>query len=165
MTVRTAAFANLIPRSSSQVGPFQYLRMLNKGSFGTAYIAREIPTGHVFCAKVSTKRPSKRERETHLRGLTAELLAYKRIATAEPHTKKWIMDIHGVLQTAKEVVFAMVRSDCSLHCFHVTEWPVGRHGDGLVLIHRCDESTQTCCMVGRSDRTYDRHYPVFITEP
>lgn len=114
--MRTAAFANLIPRSSSQVGPFQYLRMLNKGSFGTAYIAREVSTGHVLCTKVSAKRPIK-GREEHLRGMTAELLAYKRIASAEPHAKKWIMDIHGVLQTAKEVVFAMDVMETDLFSF------------------------------------------------
>ncbi|GJE93398.1 serine/threonine-protein kinase [Phanerochaete sordida] len=141
MTVRTKAFANLFPRSSSQVGPFQYLRMLNQGSFGTAYIARDVSTGHVVCTKVSVKKPIK-GREEHLRGMTAELLAYKRIASAEPHARKWIMDVHGVLQTAKEVVFAMDVMETDLFSFidathppKLVSWWIAQIALGIDALH------------------------------
>ena len=108
MSVRNAAFASLVPRSSTRVGPFQFLRILSGGSYGTAYAACDLPSGNVYCAKVCRK-VSILSRSERLRGLTSELLAYKRIATASETSKKWLMELHGVVQDPHNVVFVMVR--------------------------------------------------------
>lgn len=109
MTVRTAAFANVIPTSSARVGPFRFLRTLANGTYGTAYVARELPTGNVVCAKVCPKTSAMVTRE-RLRGLTSELLAYKRISTASATSRKFLMEIHGVVQDPENVLFLMVSS-------------------------------------------------------
>jgi hypothetical protein len=44
-------------------------------------------------------------------GIRAEMLAYKRIAEASEQQKKWLMELHGVLQDPERIVFVMVSGD------------------------------------------------------
>lgn len=113
---RTAAFAKTVPRTSARVGPLQFLREINTGSYGTAYVARETSTGHIFCAKVCPKY-SATLRDEKLKGLTSELLAYKRISAADDLARKWLMEIHGVVQDPENIVFLMDVMETDLFTF------------------------------------------------
>ena len=113
--------------SHARVGPFQMLKTLNKGSYGTAYAARDLGSGQTLCAKVCLKKraaPRLESRESvsmstseheeeggddYVRGMRTEMKVYKRIAHASDKERKWLMELHGVLQDMDRVVFVMVR--------------------------------------------------------
>ncbi|KAI0340314.1 kinase-like protein [Trametopsis cervina] len=119
------------PRSPRyHAGPFQFLESLNKGSYGSAYAAKDLSTGRVLCVKVCTKgraraRSLSQRRDSScsesesssnesfrrdcefVKGMRAEMHAYQRIAGASEHDKKWLMELHGVLQDPERVVFVM----------------------------------------------------------
>ena len=88
-----------------RLGPFEFLRQLHSGSFGSAVSARDLSNGRRVCLKVVDKScvgPESRE----LRALQTELQAYQVIADSEP--SKFVMDCHGVFQDERSVYFAMV---------------------------------------------------------
>ncbi len=100
-------FSRRPPLRPACVGPFQFLRTLNKGSYGTAYAARDVSTSQVLCAKVCLKKRV-REGKDFIRGMVTELRAYKRIAASEEGLRTWLMELHGVVQDPERVIFMMV---------------------------------------------------------
>lgn len=89
-----------------KLGPFEFLRQLHSGSFGSAVSARDLSSGRRVCLKVVDKRrvgPGSKE----LRALQTELRAYQTIADSNP--SRFVMDCHGVFQDERSVYFAMVR--------------------------------------------------------
>ena len=99
--------------ATRRLGPFEFLRQLHSGTFGSAISARDLSNGRRVCLKVVDKSrvgPESRE----LRALQTELQAYQVIADSEP--SRFIMDCHGVFQDEQSVYFAMV-SEHSQHLF------------------------------------------------
>ena len=90
-----------IPR----LGPFEFLRQLHSGAFGSAVSARDLSNGRRVCLKMVDKRRVEPESK-ELRALQAELQAYQIIADSEP--SRFVMDCHGVFQDEASVYFAMV---------------------------------------------------------
>lgn len=91
--------------ATQRLGPFEFLRQLHSGSFGSAVSARDLSNGRRVCLKVVDKSrvgPESRE----LRALQTELQAYQVIADSEP--SRFVMDCHGVFQDERSVYFAMV---------------------------------------------------------
>ncbi|THG94404.1 hypothetical protein EW026_g7063 [Hermanssonia centrifuga] len=90
------------------------LTNLNKGSYGTAYAARDVSTSQVLCAKVCLKKRV-REGKDFIRGMVTELRAYKRIAASEEGLRTWLMELHGVVQDPERVIFMMALGIDALH--------------------------------------------------
>ena len=91
--------------TAQRLGPFEFLRQLHSGAFGSAMSARDLSSGRRVCLKVVDKRrvrPGSKE----LRALETELHAYKVIADSKPSV--FVMDCHGVFQDEGSVYFAMV---------------------------------------------------------
>ena len=94
------------PTTIQGLGPFEFLRQLHSGAFGSAVSARDLASGRRVCLKVVDKRrvvPGSKE----LRALQTELQAYRAIADSKP--SRFVMDCHGVFQDERSVYFAMVR--------------------------------------------------------
>lgn len=97
--------------TTQRLGPFEFLRQLHSGAFGSAVSARDLSNGRRVCLKVVDKRrvgPGSRE----LMVLQTELHAYQIIADSKP--SRFVMDCHGVFQDEVSVYFAMVSEDVRL---------------------------------------------------
>jgi len=92
--------------SPQRLGPFEFLRQLHSGAFGSAVSARDLSSGRRVCLKVVDKRRVGTGSK-ELRALQTELRAYQVIADSKP--SKFVMDCHGVFQDERSVYFAMVR--------------------------------------------------------
>ena len=91
--------------TAQKLGPFEFLRQLHSGTFGSAVSARDLSSGRRVCLKVVNKRrivPGSRESKA----LQTELQAYQVIANSAP--SRFVMDCHGVFQDEGSVYFAMV---------------------------------------------------------
>jgi len=91
--------------ATQRIGPFEFLRQLHSGAFGSAMSARDLSSAKRVCLKVVDKRrvlPGSKE----LRALQTELQAYQVIADSKP--SRFVMDCHGVFQDEGSVYFAMV---------------------------------------------------------
>ena len=100
-SARISPTKSTIPR----LGPFEFLRQLHSGAFGSAVSARDLSSGRRVCLKTVDKRrvgPGSKE----LRALQTELEAYQIIADSKP--SRFVMDCHGVFQDEGSVYFAMV---------------------------------------------------------
>ncbi|THH27220.1 hypothetical protein EUX98_g6968 [Antrodiella citrinella] len=95
------------------VGPFKFLRALDKGSYGTAFAARDLATNRVVCTKMFSKQRMVQNRE-FLRGLMLEFVTYKQIASADEESRKWLMELHGVVQDGQRVLLVMDLMKCDL---------------------------------------------------
>lgn len=96
--------------TTPKLGPFEFLRQLHSGTFGSAVFARDLSSGRGLCLKIVDKRrvvPGSKE----LKALQTELQAYQVIADSAPC--RFVMDCHGVFQDGGSVYFAMdhLRSD------------------------------------------------------
>ena len=97
--------------TTQKLGPFEFLRQLHSGAYGSAVSARDLSSGRRVCLKVVDKRrvePGSRE----LRALQTELWAYQVIANSRP--SRFVMDCHGVFQDEGSVYFAMVSEPVKL---------------------------------------------------
>ena len=91
--------------TTQKLGPFEFLRQLHSGAFGSAVSARDLSSGRRVCLKVVDKtRVGHGSKE--LRALQTELEAYQVIADSKP--SRFVMDCHGVFQDERSVYFAMV---------------------------------------------------------
>ena len=91
--------------STQKLGPFEFLRQLHSGSFGSAVSARDLSSGRNICLKIVDKqRVALRSKE--LKALHTELRGYQVIADSAPC--RFILDCHGVFQDEQFVYFAMV---------------------------------------------------------
>ena len=103
--------------TAERLGPFEFLRQLHSGAFGSAVSARDLSSGRRVCLKVVDKRRvilgSK-----ELRALQTELQAYQIIADSRP--SRFVMDCHGVFQDERSVYFVMVSKHTRLATALVT---------------------------------------------
>ena len=90
---------------NQKLGPFEFLRQLHSGSFGSAVSARDLSSGRKVCLKIIDKSRVEPESK-EMRALQSELQAYQVIADSGPC--KFVMDCHGVFQDEGSVYFAMV---------------------------------------------------------
>ena len=91
--------------TTQKLGPFEFLRQLHSGTYGSAVSARDLSSGRRVCLKVVNKLrvgPGSKE----LKALQTELQAYQVIANSRP--SRFVMDCHGVFQDDGSVYFAMV---------------------------------------------------------
>ena len=91
--------------TTQKLGPFEFLRQLHSGTFGSAVSARDLSSGRRVCLKVIDKQrvvPGSKE----LEALQTELQAYQVIADSNPSS--FVMNCHGVFQDEGSVYFAMV---------------------------------------------------------
>ena len=91
--------------TTQRIGPFEFLRQLHSGAFGSAVSARDLSNGRRVCLKLVDKRrvgPGSKA----LKALQTELQAYQVIADSQP--SRFVLDCHGVFQDEGFVYFAMV---------------------------------------------------------
>lgn len=103
--------------TTEKLGPFEFLRQLHSGAFGSAVSARDLSNGRRVCLKVVDKRcvgPGSKE----LRALQTELQAYQVIADSEP--SRFVMDCHGAFQDERSVYFVMVSEHAQLATASIT---------------------------------------------
>ena len=96
-------------RPRAAPGPIVFMKALTNGSQGCPFVARDRGTSAEVCAKVFWKRLVRTDRSRDLlRGMLAEIRAYKRIAAAEEGARNWLMELHGVVQDGTRILFVMV---------------------------------------------------------
>ncbi|KAL4251003.1 hypothetical protein ABKN59_006597 [Abortiporus biennis] len=95
---------------SGKYGPFKYVNCRSKGSYGIACALKDMSTGKVFCAKTYTKSKmfnSKGKRTERFNAALSELASYRHISLAEENERKWLMELHGIMQDDTYVMFFM----------------------------------------------------------
>lgn len=92
----------------SKAGPFTKLRELQFGSYACTYAVRDMATSRVVCVKKFLKRPTSSSRQFYV-GLLTELIAYQHISSADENSRKFLMELHGVVQDTESVMYVMVR--------------------------------------------------------
>ena len=82
---------------------------LANGCQARPFIVRDKGTSTLLCAKVFYKREVRADRSREsLRGMLAELRAYKRISAATEDSRNWLMELHAVVQDGARVLYLMV---------------------------------------------------------
>lgn len=94
--------------SNAGIGPFTELRSLQSGSYGRTYAVRDGATSRVVCAKRFIKKTTSGSRQFYV-GLLTELIAYQHISAADANARKFLMELHGVVQDTESVMYVMVR--------------------------------------------------------
>ena len=101
-------------RRHDPVGPIIFMEPLANGCQARPFIVRDKGTSTLLCAKVFYKREVRADRSREsLRGMLAELRAYKRISAATEAARNWLMELHAVVQDGARVLYLMV-CKCSL---------------------------------------------------
>ncbi|CDO74826.1 hypothetical protein BN946_scf184353.g7 [Trametes cinnabarina] len=128
--------------SSGRVGPFRFVRTLNNGAFGVAYVAHDTGTGRVLCARVVEKKKMLADASI-LRGLLVEALCHKAIASSCAQDRTHLTQLHGVLQDEKQVLFVMPLMHCDLLAVirgrcdrHLTRRWIAQLALGVDALHR-----------------------------
>ncbi|KAI0922691.1 hypothetical protein AcV5_009595 [Taiwanofungus camphoratus] len=101
------------PVQRPQIGPFEFLRVLPKGTFGKTFVSRDLGTGRVLCTRVFQKAKTRND-SGFFDGLLTELLCYKLIAAQPPNRRAFLMEMHAVLQDEESLIFAMPLMQCDL---------------------------------------------------
>jgi hypothetical protein len=104
------------PPVKPRAGPFQVVRQLRSGTYGTAVVAKDAFTkGRIFLKVIDKSRVQNEDRA--LQALRTELEAYKLIANCQQTS--FVMDCYGVFQDESMIFFAMV-SQFHMHSRRVT---------------------------------------------
>lgn len=103
-------FPMVLSPDSTPAGPFQVVRSLHSGAYGSAVAAKDLTTDRRVCLKVIEKSHVAGKGK-ELNAMRTELTAYKVISTAEPNAH--VMDCRGVFQDDSRVFFEMVSPELS----------------------------------------------------
>ncbi|CAL1709858.1 unnamed protein product [Somion occarium] len=109
--------------TTPKVGPFAILHELDHGSYASAFAARDLATSRVICTKVFSKKRTSERQERYV-GLLTELIAYQHISSVEENARKWLMELHGVVQDTRNVIYVMDLMECDL--FSLLRTPIKR---------------------------------------
>lgn len=94
-------------QGAAEARPFKFVRTLNSGTFGTAYLTQDGSSGRVLCTRVVEKKKMLADASA-LRGLLVEVLCHKVIAASCAKERAQLIPLHAVLQDEKHILFAMV---------------------------------------------------------